>query len=101
MAGRARGAARANGVLTAVAAEGGGKPPFSPAFPIVVAKADTAGPGLVVDYYIVSGNQTDYVFQSDTTYYISGNTYLWGANNIIEAINGYQIRRFRLPDCGK
>jgi hypothetical protein len=55
-----------------------------PGVPILVAKAETEGPGLLLDYSMVGANLTNYVFQSDSTYYVSGNTYLWGASNIFE-----------------
>ena len=55
-----------------------------PGVPILVAKAETEGPGLLLDYSIVGANLTNYLFQSDSTYYVSGATYLYGASNIFE-----------------
>jgi hypothetical protein len=40
--------------------------------------------GLIFDYQTLSANTTNYDFQGDTTYYISGNVVLSGTNNIFE-----------------
>jgi hypothetical protein len=36
--------------------------------------------GLVLDYQTVNSSLTNYIFRADTTYYISGNVYLFGTN---------------------
>jgi hypothetical protein len=36
--------------------------------------------GFVLDYQTLNNNQTNYTFQGDTTYYISGNVSLYGTN---------------------
>lgn len=40
--------------------------------PLELAKAKPSGKGLVLDYITVNGSQSSYLFQGDTTYYISG-----------------------------
>ena len=37
-------------------------------------------PGVVLDYLTVNSSVTNYTFQGDTTYYISGTTYIYGTN---------------------
>ena len=37
-------------------------------------------PGVVLDYLTVNSSLTNYTFQSDTTYYISGTTYAYGTS---------------------
>jgi hypothetical protein len=37
-------------------------------------------PGVVLDYLTVNSSLTNYTFQGDTTYYISGTTYSYGTN---------------------
>ena len=45
-----------------------------------VAQAATPARGLVLDYQTISGISTNYTYQSDTTYYISGNLNSYGTN---------------------
>ncbi len=40
--------------------------------------------GLVLDYQILNGSQTNFTFNGDTTYYISGAVNLYGKTNILE-----------------
>jgi len=40
--------------------------------------------GLVLDYVTVNTSQTDYIFDSYNTFYISGNVSLWGTNTTFE-----------------
>src|ERR1019366_973408 len=49
-----------------------------------VAQAATPTRGLVLDYQTVNSSMTNYTFQGDTTYYISGAVNLYGTNNILE-----------------
>ncbi len=50
-----------------------------------LAGAMTPDRGLLLDYTLtLNGNLTNYTFQGDTTYYISGTVNLWGTNNVIE-----------------
>jgi hypothetical protein len=51
--------------------------------PVQVAKSFPRQPGLVLDYNIVS-TINNYVFQDDTTYYLSTNVTLGGTNTIFE-----------------
>jgi hypothetical protein len=46
---------------------------------IKVAKAMPRRPGLVIDYSLLTGSLTNYTFQGDTTYYISGPLDLYGS----------------------
>jgi hypothetical protein len=46
---------------------------------IKVAKADPRRPGVKIDYSLLTGSLTNYLFQADTTYYISGTVDLYGA----------------------
>jgi hypothetical protein len=48
--------------------------------PMLLTKADLPTPGLVLDYQTVTGNLTNYTFQGDTTYYISGSVTLSRTN---------------------
>lgn len=48
--------------------------------PMLMAKAALPTQGFVLDYQTVNSSQTNYTFQSNTTYYISGNVLLWGTN---------------------
>jgi hypothetical protein len=41
-------------------------------------------PGVVLDYVIVNGTLSNYLFKGDTTYYLSGNTTLGGTSNVFE-----------------
>lgn len=52
--------------------------------PMRMAMNQTAQKGYVLDYNTLSAAYTNYDFQGDTTYYISGNLTLAGANNIFE-----------------
>jgi RHS repeat-associated protein len=45
-----------------------------------VAQAATPAQGLVLDYQTLNSSQTNYTFQGDTTYYISGSLSFWGTN---------------------
>jgi archaellum component FlaF (FlaF/FlaG flagellin family) len=47
---------------------------------MMMAKAALPMQGFVLDYQTVSGSSTNYNFQGDTTYYISGSFYSYGAN---------------------
>jgi hypothetical protein len=47
---------------------------------IRLAKMDRPTQGFVLDYQTLNSSQTNYTFQSDTTYYISGSCYLYGTN---------------------
>jgi hypothetical protein len=46
---------------------------------IKAAEAKPRRPGLVIDYALLTGSLTNYVFQGDTTYYISGSLDLYGS----------------------
>ncbi len=46
---------------------------------IKLAQASSRRPGLVVDYSLLTGSLTNYTFQGDTTYYISGTVDLYGS----------------------
>jgi hypothetical protein len=46
--------------------------------------AFNASPGLVLDYSSVIASLTNYTFRSDTTYYVSGATTLYGTNTTFE-----------------
>jgi hypothetical protein len=48
--------------------------------PIILAKTQVLTRGLVLDYQTVNSNQTNFTFQGDTTYYISGTVNLYGTN---------------------
>jgi hypothetical protein len=50
--------------------------------PMLMAKATVPTQGFVLDYVAVHGLLTNYIFQGDTTYYVSGNTRLNGTNII-------------------
>jgi hypothetical protein len=56
-----------------------GKAPPKSSGAIKVAQAVHERPGLTVDYSILTGSLTNYVFQGDTTYYISGTVNLYGS----------------------
>ncbi|MEI9962514.1 MAG: hypothetical protein WDM76_15765 [Limisphaerales bacterium] len=47
-----------------------------------VARVMAPHQGLVLDYNMVNGTLTDYTFQGDTTYYISGFAYLYGTTTL-------------------
>ncbi len=48
---------------------------------VLLAKADPSEPGFVLDYQTVNSTiTTNFTFQSDTTYYISGSVNLYGTN---------------------
>ncbi|HEV2454489.1 MAG TPA: hypothetical protein VGY98_09515, partial [Verrucomicrobiae bacterium] len=46
--------------------------------PARIARTAQASRGLVLDYNIVNGNLTNYVFRGDSTYYVSGSVNLFG-----------------------
>jgi hypothetical protein len=48
--------------------------------PMQMARAATPSHGLVLDYQTLNSSQTNYTFQGDTTYYISGTVNLYGTN---------------------
>jgi hypothetical protein len=48
--------------------------------PMVLAKAPIPTHGFVLDYQTVNSSQTNFTFQGDTTYYISGSLTLFGTN---------------------
>ena len=48
---------------------------------MLIAKADSPAKGFVLDYQTVTGTVTNYTFQGDTTYYISGSLTLRGTNS--------------------
>jgi len=54
------------------------------ALPMQLSQNAFPSKGLVFDYQTLSANTTNYDFQGDTTYYISGNVILSGTNNIFE-----------------
>ena len=45
-----------------------------------LANTESASKGLVLDYITLNSSQTNYTFQGDTTYYISGSLNLFGTN---------------------
>ena len=47
-----------------------------------VAQATTQPKGLVLDYQTINSSLTNYTFQGDTTYFISGNVNLYGINTL-------------------
>jgi hypothetical protein len=49
-----------------------------------IAKLTKQTPGFVIDYSSLNTSQTNYTFQANTTYYLSGNVSLYGANTIFE-----------------
>lgn len=49
---------------------------------MLVAKNATRDKGLILDYNIINANVTDYTFQGDTTYYITGGTWFYGTTTI-------------------
>jgi hypothetical protein len=49
-----------------------------------VAKSSLPSHGLVLDYVTLNSSRTNYTFQGDTTYYISGAVNLYGTNNNLE-----------------
>jgi hypothetical protein len=59
-------------------------PPQRPAKPgaqpMLLAQARPSAPGYVLDYQILNPSLTNYVFNGDTTYYLSGNVSLAGTN---------------------
>lgn len=62
-----------------------------------VAQAATPTRGLVLDYQTLNTSQTDYTFQGDTTYFISGSVNLYGTNTleggaVIKYTNGTSAR---------
>jgi hypothetical protein len=48
--------------------------------PMQMARAAAPARGLVLDYQTLNSSQTNYTFQGDTTYYISGTVNLYGTN---------------------
>ena len=63
---------------------------------IRVAQAVPVRPGFVIDYTLLTGSLTNYIFQGDTTYYISGALTLYGTNTfeggaVIKYTNGASI----------
>lgn len=53
-----------------------------PAKPLLLARSEPSAPGYVLDYQTLSGSVTNYIFQGDTTYYLSGTVYLSGTNTL-------------------
>jgi hypothetical protein len=51
----------------------------APSGPMKVAKADQGKPGYEIDYSLVTG-ASNVVFQGDTTYYVSGQLWMYGSN---------------------
>jgi hypothetical protein len=49
--------------------------------PMQMARAAAPSRGLVLDYTTLNSSQTNYTFQGDTTYYISGTVNLYGTNS--------------------
>jgi hypothetical protein len=47
---------------------------------LFMAQARPPARGVVLDYQTINTSQTNYTFQGDTTYYISGQVYLYGTN---------------------
>jgi hypothetical protein len=52
----------------------------TPTKPVLLARALAPTHGLVLDYQMVNGSLTNYTFQGDTTYYISGTVNLYGTS---------------------
>ncbi|MGA2869947.1 MAG: hypothetical protein ABSF34_12415, partial [Verrucomicrobiota bacterium] len=53
--------------------------------PLKLARAGTSRkPGVVMDYLTVNSSLTNYTFQDNTTYYISGSVYLYGTNTFVD-----------------
>ena len=46
---------------------------------IKVAQAAPRRPGVTIDYSLLTGSLTNYVFQADTTYYVSGTVNMYGS----------------------
>jgi hypothetical protein len=64
--------------------------------PIQVARAGIPRRGFLLDYQAVNGSLTNYTFQGDTTYYISGSVDLYGTNTfeggtVLKYTNGASI----------
>ncbi|HEX3798450.1 MAG TPA: Ig-like domain-containing protein [Verrucomicrobiae bacterium] len=50
---------------------------------LLIAKANIPKrPGLVMDYNLINNSFTDFTFQSDTTYYLSGSVYLYNTTTL-------------------
>ena len=45
-----------------------------------MADASPTSPGFVMDYISINGSLTNYTFQADSTYYVSGPVYFYGTN---------------------
>jgi hypothetical protein len=52
--------------------------------PMMLSKAGAPKQGFVLDYQTLNSSQTNYTFQGDNTYYISGAVNLYGTNNTFE-----------------
>jgi hypothetical protein len=52
--------------------------------PMRIAALPAKESGFVLDYSSLNSSQTNWVFQADTTYYISGNLNLYGTNTVFE-----------------
>jgi len=46
----------------------------------IIARASVPGKGVVLDYVTLNSSLTNYTFQANNTYYISGSVYLYGTN---------------------
>jgi hypothetical protein len=51
---------------------------------MALAQAQPLEKAVVLDYQMLSGSLTNYVFAGDTTYYVSGLVYLYGTSNVLE-----------------
>ncbi|MGA2750690.1 MAG: hypothetical protein ABSG59_18110 [Verrucomicrobiota bacterium] len=74
----------------------------SPSGQIRVARAIPERPGFVIDYSLVIGSLTNYIFRGDTTYYISGALTLYGTNTfeggaVLKYANGASITEAAYP----
>lgn len=70
-----------------------------PGVPILVAKAETEGPGLLLDYSIVGANLTNYLFQSDRTLLCQRRHLSLRSEQYLRGWHSGQIWRFRHFDC--
>jgi hypothetical protein len=64
--------------------------------PVQSALTSPAQHGVVIDYSLMSASATNYVFQANTTYYISGTVHLSGSNvfeggTVVKYTNGAQL----------
>ena len=60
---------------------------------MLIAKADLPAQGFVMDYQTTIGNLTNYTFKADTTYYVTGNAFLYGTTTI----EGNTVVKYAVP----